>query len=262
MAQTSEVNPVRAPGWMRMLLELRAPMEFVASAAAAPWLLNAPRGDGHPVIVYPGFLASDTSTRPMRRLLRTLGHQVQGWEQGRNVGPRPAVLDRALARIEALTQQHGRKISLVGWSLGGVYARELAKRAPASVRCVVTLGSPFAGPPQATNAGRVFAWVNRDHPRISIPREALRTAPPVPTTSIYSRTDGVVAWQCSVEEAGSRVENVEVGGSHLGLGVNPFALYALADRLAQPEGNWQPFDRGGRSRLIYPDPKRERTRGW
>lgn len=245
-----------------MALELRAPMEFVASAAAAPWLLSAPRGDGHPVIVYPGFLATDTSTRPMRRLLRTLGHHVHGWEQGRNVGPRPEVLDRAIGRIQALAQARGRKISLVGWSLGGVYARELAKCVPESIRCVVTLGSPFAGPPQATNAGRVFGWVNRDHPRISIPAETLRVAPPVPTTSIYSRTDGVVAWQCSVEQAGELVENVEVGGSHMGLGVNPFALYALADRLAQPEGNWQPFDRSGRRRMVYPDPERKGTLGW
>jgi pimeloyl-ACP methyl ester carboxylesterase len=255
-------NSPRAPGWLRMALELRAPMEFVASAAAAPWLLTAPRGDGHPVIVYPGFLATDTSTRPMRRLLRTLGNHVHGWEQGRNVGPRPEVLERATERIQALARTHGRKISLVGWSLGGVYARELAKRVPDSIRCVVTLGSPFAGPPQATNAGRVFGWVNRDHPRISIPPETLRVPPPVPTTSIYSRTDGVVAWQCSVEQAGKLVENVEVGGSHMGLGVNPFALYALADRLAQPEGNWQPFDRSGRRRMVYPDPKREGTLGW
>ena len=259
-----ERDASRAPGLLRIAMELRAPFEFAASVAAAPWLMNAPRGDGHSVIVYPGLLASDLSTRPMRRLLRALGHQVEGWGQGRNIGPQPEVLDRATDRIKVLAQQRGEPVSLVGWSLGGLYARELAKRVPESVRLVVTLGSPFAGAPGATNAEGVFAWANRNRSRVMIARDALRTPPPVPTTSIYSRTDGIVAWQSSVEkmETGTKVENIEVGASQMGLGVNPFALYALADRLAQTKNGWQPFERTGYRRFVFPDPARKGIFGW
>jgi pimeloyl-ACP methyl ester carboxylesterase len=158
----------RAPGWVRMALELRAPLEFAASVAAFPWLASAPRGDGHAVIVYPGFLGSDLSTRPMRRLLRWLGHDVHGWGQGRNRVASAEVMSAALQRIHELQRRHGRRISLVGWSLGGLYAREFAKRAPDAVRCVVTLGSPFTGPQRATNAGRLYDALNARRARLSI----------------------------------------------------------------------------------------------
>ena len=154
-------DTVRAPGWFRIAMELRAPLEFAASVAAFPWLATAPRGDGHSVIVYPGFLGSDLSTRPMRRLLRWLGHEVQGWGQGRNLVASAEVMDSALQRIHDLHRQRGRRISLVGWSLGGLYARELAKMAPEAVRAVVTLGSPFTGPREASNARRTYEWLQR-----------------------------------------------------------------------------------------------------
>lgn len=246
----------RPPGWLRLALESRAPIEFGASLAALPWLAASPRGDGHPVLVLPGFMASDVSTRPLRRLLRWLGHDAQGWSLGRNLGPRDSVLPALHARVRALADLHGGPVSLVGWSLGGVYARELAKALPDAVRDVVTLGTPFAGSPRSTNAWRLYQWVNgRGAP---VPRgfEALRTPPPVPTTSIWSRSDGVVAWQCSVERTGPLAENIVVAASHAGLGVNPLALHALADRLAQPAGAWRPFERRGLRRWLYRDPGR------
>lgn len=128
--------------------------------------------------------------------------------------------------------------------------------APEAVRAVVTLGSPFTGPREASNARRTYEWLQRGRPQSAHRHEDLRTPPPVPTTSIYTRTDGIVAWQCSVETPGPMAENIEVQASHVGLGVNPLALYALADRLAQPEGTWRPFDRSGARRLLYPDPQR------
>lgn len=250
---------VMPPSRWLLLLEAGAPFEYAASLAAAPWLLNAPRGDGHAVIVYPGFLASDLSTRPLRRLLRRLGHDVHGWGQGRNLGARAATLDQALAQVQALHAKTGRRISLVGWSLGGLYAREVAKRAPAAVRAVVSLGSPFTGPRDANRASRTYQRLQRGHAAAPIRHEELHAAPPCPTTSIFSRTDGIVAWPCSVQTPGAQAESIEVRASHLGMGVNPFALYALADRLAQPEGAWQPFDRGGVRRFAYPDPHRTIT---
>ena len=252
----SAASEVRAPGWLRLALESRAPLELAASVAAWPLLAGSPRGDGHPVLVYPGFVASDVSTAPLRRLLRALGHDAHGWGQGRNLSPSPEVLDRALERIQELHRKHGRKLSLVGWSLGGLYARELAKRAPQAVRCVVSLGSPFTGPSRATNAWRLFDLINRGKPRVERSRDELRAPPPVPTTSIYSRSDGIVAWQCSVEQAGPLAENIEVQASHTGLGLNPLVMHALADRLAQPEGLWKPFERTGLRSLIFPNPNR------
>ncbi len=248
----ANAEAVRSPSLLRLAMEARAPFEFVASMAAAPWLANAPRGDGHPVIVYPGFMATDFSTRPMRRLLLWLGHDAHGWEQGRNVRPSAAVIDKAQERIIAMHRRSGRRVSLVGWSLGGLFARELAKRAPEAVRVVVSLGSPFSGPMNATRASRLFHRVNRGRPLAPIPQDRFGIAPPVPTTSMYSQSDGIVAWQISHQAAGALSESIRVPASHLGLGVNPWALYALADRLAQPEGQWQPFARVGKPRAWYP----------
>lgn len=254
--QSDASAAIKPPGLVRVALEARAPFEYAASLMVAPWLLSGPRGDGHTVLVYPGFMGSDLSTRPMRRLLRTLGHDAKGWGLGRNVGPTSNkhgdTIERALETVERAYASSGRKVSLVGWSLGGLFARELAKRHPDKVRMVVTLGSPFAGPVTATNAHRLYQWVNRGRPRTGPAHSSLLTPPPVPTTSIFSRSDGVVAWQCSIQPAGAMIENIEVEASHTGLGVNPMAMYALADRLAQADGQWRPFTRSGWRQLFYP----------
>ena len=234
-----------------MLLEGRAPMEYFSLLAALPWLVRVPRGDGHPVMVFPGMAAGDLSTIPLRRYLRSLGYVAEAWRQGLNFGPRPGVLERAGDDLRTLAQRHGQPVSLVGWSLGGIYARELAKMHPSLTRCVVTLGTPFAGHPKATNAWRVYELLSRS--KVGDPDEMarVRTPPPLPTTSIYSRSDGIVAWRCSVDEPGPLVENIEVPASHFGLGANPLALYAVADRLGQPAGRWRPFDAGGARRFFF-----------
>ncbi len=137
-----------------------------------------------------------------------------------------------------------------------MFAREIAGAVPDAVRSVVTLGSPIRGNPRSTNAWRIYEWASGqsvDDPELRRPRN---DAPPVPTTSIYSRTDGIVAWQCSVEPPSDRAESIEVIGSHCGLGVNASVLYAMADRLAQPEGQWRPFERRGLERWVFPDPGR------
>lgn len=254
--QAAPEQTIRAPGVMRMAMELRAPWELGAGIAALPLLALAPKGDGHPVIVFPGLVASDASTEFLRRYLQGRNYVAHRWEQGRNLGPRPGVLDACARQVETLHRQHGRKVSLIGWSLGGIYARETAKRLPQAVRSVITLGTPFTGHPRSTNAWRVYEMASGERVEHT-PRNwpHLREAPPMPTTSIYSRTDGVVAWQCSVQEPGPQAENIEVEASHIGLGVNPAVLYAVADRLAQPEGAWQPFDRSGLRRLLFRDPQ-------
>ena len=245
------------PSATLLMLEGRALWEFGAFMASLPALQFTRRGDGHPVFVLPGLIQSDMSTRPLRAFLAHHGYRTYGWELGRNYGRRDGVEERMLERLRALRKQHGRKVSLIGWSLGGVYARELAKQAPDDVRLVITLGSPFQGDPKATNAWRLYELTSGrlvDDPLLHDPNR--RIAPPVPVTAIYSRTDGVVAWQCCREEPGPFRENIEVHGSHCGLGHHPAAVAAIADRLAQPEGEWRQFDSSGVNRLLYPDPNR------
>ena len=166
-----------------------------------------------------------------------------------------------LSRLDELFERYGRRrISLVGWSLGGLYARELAKVAPDKVRCVISLGSPFAGSPRSTNAWRAYEWASGN--KVDDEREptgllgSLADAPAVPTTSIFSRSDGICAWQTCLNAEGPLLENIEIDGSHCGLGHHPAVVYAIADRLAQPEGAWQKFDRRGWRALVFPDWRR------
>lgn len=241
-----------APGPLLMLMEARAPWEYAAMLAATPWLAQLPRGDGHPVVVFPGLGASDLTTRPLRRFLQRGGWSPYAWNLGANLGPRPGVLDHCRSLVQQAARRHGMPASLIGWSLGGIYAREIAKEMPDQVRCVVTLGTPFAGHPRATNAWRLYervsGRVSKTDERLL---EALRRPPPCPTTSIYSRTDGVVAWPCSLNEAAPQAENIEVHASHLGMAMNPLALYAIGDRLLQDPLRWQPFSRHGARRWFY-----------
>ncbi|MBI5263718.1 MAG: alpha/beta hydrolase [Bradyrhizobium sp.] len=241
------------PSFGLLLAEARGVLELNASVLLSPLLMRAPRGDGHPVLVLPGFLASDLSMLPMRRYLRALGYDTHGWQMGRNIGGvariRSALRDR-LGQIFSVT---GRKVSLVGWSLGGVYARDLALQAPEEVRYVISLGSPFANDVRATNATRLYEALSgekvEDHAEL---REAIAGDLPVPTTSIYSRTDGIVNWNTCRLRASEQAENIEVlGASHIGLSVNPAALWAVADRLSQAEGRFTPFDRSGPFAIAY-----------
>jgi len=197
-----------------MVREARSAPEFAAFAmAAGPLLATLPRGDGHAVVVLPGLGGSDASTAPLRWFLGRLGYKTAGWGLGRNLGFGRHVSD-GLDALLAAKREMG-EVSLVGWSLGGVHAVQLARRRPDAVRSVITLGSPLAG---------------RFRPPASIP-----------TTSVYSRTDAIVPWRSSLLRAGPVHENVEVHGSHLGLGHNPSVALVVADRLAQEPASWHPF---------------------
>jgi hypothetical protein len=249
---------LRPPSKTLMFLEGRAISELGAFLGALPLLSLAPRGDGHPVLVLPGLVASDASTRPLRSFLKNRGYAASGWRQGRNLGLRPGVQHAMIDLVKELSDTHGRKVSLVGWSLGGLYARQLAKMMPERVRQVITLGSPFAAGPKATNAWRVYEMASGRRADQGDARfgGSLSGTPPVPTTAIFSRTDGICAWQGCKEKTSSTSESIEVESSHCGMGHHPAVVYAVADRLAQPEGQWKPFDRGGWRSLVYPDPNR------
>src|SRR5947208_11665368 len=246
------------PSRTLMFLEGRAISELGAFLGALPLLSLAPNGDGHPVLVLPGLVASDTSTRPLRSFLRNRGYAVSGWRQGRNLGLRHGVQNAMVDLVQELSDTYGRKISLVGWSLGGLYARQLAKMMPERVRSVITLGSPFASGPKATNAWRVYEMASGRRAEEEDARfgGSLSGTPPVPTTAIFSRTDGICAWQGCRENASAMSESIEIESSHCGMGHHPAAVYAVADRLAQAEGERAPFDRSGWRGLVYPNPNR------
>jgi len=239
-----------------LLAEVRGLFEFNASILLSPLLMRAPRGDGHPVLALPGFLASDLSMVPMRRYLRELGYDAHAWRMGRNIGGLARMRDALRVRLAEIHAATRRKVSLVGWSLGGVYARDLALQVPDLVRCVITLGSPFANDVRATNATRLYETLSGESLDDYVELYgAIAGDLPVPATSIYSRSDGIVNWRTCLLRASERSENIEVYfASHVGLTVNPSVLWAVADRLAQPEGEFQPFDRAGLFSLAYAPP--------
>ena len=248
---------LRPPSLLLMLAEARSLFEFNASLLLSPLLMLAPKGDGHPVLALPGFLASDLSMAPMRHYLKQLGYDTYAWKMGRNFG---GVTSRRNALKSLLTDIHtstGRKVSIVGWSLGGTYARDLALRLPDMVRSVVTLASPFASDVRATNATRLYEALSGEtveHNSELI--KAIAGDLPVPATSIYSRTDGIVNWRTSLLRPSDTAENIEVPlASHTGLGVNAAALWAVADRLAQAEGEFRQFDRSGPFAIAYGPPE-------
>ena len=252
MSKNPQDTTIRPPGAHLMALESLAVWEHAAGIAAWPLLRLAPRGDGHPVLVLPGLGASDSSTALLRQYLTQQGYVTHGWELGRNLGPQGGKLEAMRQRVVDLKAEHGRKVSIVGWSLGGIYARELAKMEAASVRSVITLGTGFAGNLKATNASSFYEFVSGEKVGTTDFHRQLAVDPSVPTTSIYSRTDGVVAWQCSVLEESPIAENIEVRASHIGMGGNPAVLLAVADRLAQPEGEWKRFEKSGAWGWMYP----------
>jgi pimeloyl-ACP methyl ester carboxylesterase len=246
-------NPaIRAPNLLLALSEGRGMMELAASLAVRPLLMQAPRGDGHPVLVLPGFMASDASTAPLRRYLADLGHDVRPWGQGRNLGRFYHMRHVLHDLLDGIYRETGRKVSLVGWSLGGVFARYLALVQPDAVRRVVTLGSPFAGNIDATNATRLYKLLSKEGDPDPADIAALAGDLPVPNTSLYTKLDGVVNWRTCIARPADNAENVHVlMASHVGIGVNPAALWAVADRLAQPEGQFTPFARSGPFAAAY-----------
>ena len=243
---TSETEQGTRPNLVLEALELpRAMAEYAALAGTIGLLHLAPKGDGSPVVVLPGFTGSDGSTFALRRFLERRGHRPVAWGLGRNIGPTREIVDGIDALVQRLADDHGQAVQLVGWSLGGIFARNVAVRRPELVRRVVTLGSPYRLLDHRTSHA---AWVYELYAPL---HDAAGDLPPggpvslplsVPTTSIYSRSDGIVPWRSCIEPESDLAENVQVFSSHNGLGHNPLAMYVVADRLAQPGRGLMPFE--------------------
>ena len=241
------------------MLESRAALEYANWRTLGPLLRRLPAGDGHPVLVLPGFTASDRSTARLRWLLRKLGYRTYGWRLGTNLGPTPHIVQGLSNRIARIRKANNNEpISIIGWSLGGIFARVLVRERPEHFRQVITLGSPFR-----TRLGDKSAvsglWESLEplHDPEFLETFATAERPPlhVPATSIYSRTDGVVSWRLCLEAKSPIAENVEVFGSHSGMGFNTAVAYVVADRLAQPIGQWKRFRSPLLLRGLYPPAK-------
>ena len=207
----SDAGGGRPATGLLMTEPIRGLADLTALLLAAPALAAAPRGDGHGVLVFPGLLAGDTSTMPLRAFLRWLGYDVRGWALGRNQGPTEAVLTGLPRAVLDHAERTGRPVSLIGWSLGGIYAREMARRHPRKVRQVITLGSPYAmrDPRQTYAYGPYQRFRSRHVLDRKLPSHQQRARPvDVPSTSVYSRWDGVVPWPACVEPETALHQNV------------------------------------------------------
>ena len=243
---------VGAPHVLTSLLEPRGLLEMALLPASLPLLMNAPAGDGHPVLLVPGFMASESSLVALKLFLQNKGYDVHTWGLGRNMGFRSKHANALPQKIRYLHHVTGKKVSLVGWSLGGVFSMYGAQQALDCVRCVITLGSPVsvdAAGSQSPNAikalyrlvsHRLGASAHVMQPRAKDMRERRRLA--IPTSCLYSLSDGVVPPQeATIDGDPALHENIRIAGSHIGLGFNGIVLAVVADRLAQPEDNWKPF---------------------
>ena len=242
------------PAVWRTVLEARAPAELASQAVTRALRRRLPQGDGHSVMLLPGFMAPDVSTLPMRQVLNSIGYDAVGWGAGLNTGPRPDVIQGLRERLQDLAEDSSADVSLIGWSLGGLYARMLARVHPELVRFVITLVAPFRfEADDRSRASGLFRTLEQPEERPMW--RALRQPPLlVPTTSIFTKADGVVDWQACVDDPRPLTENIEIrGASHFGMGHNPGAMVVIADRLAQDPDAWEPFAPTARwRRLIVP----------
>ena len=204
-------------------------------------------GQGQPVIVFPVLGGGPGSTAPLRQLLDDAGFVSYDWGMGVDTGPRDRNLNRWLRELEEkvidVAETEGSNVSLLGWSLSGIYARELAKRTNPLVRQVITLGTPFNTLADDHQRCPLIKVLESGYGNLAVNlRHRLGQRPPVPSTSIYSKSDGLVPWQMCVERESADSENIEVdGATHRGLPAHPKVLEAITNRLAQPEGEWRAF---------------------
>ena len=234
----------------------RALFEMLSLVPAHVFVSRAPKGDGHPVITLPGYNASDSSMNVLRRYLDIWGYDPHPWGLGTNLGVGNDRVDyekRFLEVLQRVVDHRGEAATLIGWSQGGVIARQAAKRRPDLVRHVLTMGSPIADTPEATTIWRIF---KRTSPQditpelLEVLREIATPVEGVRCTCIYSQTDGIVSPYVAQDWVSPVAENIRLYTSHFGMAVNPIVLFVIADRLAQSEEDWRPFTRNLFERLL------------
>lgn len=243
----SSENEHVSPVLMYSLLEARAFAEMAFVPFAYPFAKWLPRGDGNPVMLVPGFMARDQSMVLLRHWLKRLGYNVHGWQQGRNTGVNDDQLEQLGLHLTRLAKKYDRPVRLVGWSLGGIQCRALAHAHPELVNSVITLGSPFRLPGVKSVKGlvsRLYDKVNAEQSSMLTDPDAVwQYSPPVPSTAVYCKLDGIANWDLCIDEPeGSQTENLGVMSSHTGMGSNPEIMLLLAHRLHDDKDSWKKFD--------------------
>ena len=222
---------MRAPSLLGLGVQWFAAVEALALIPNAPKLLRQPTGNGARVYVLPGIFTGDYATKVLRVYLSRLGYEVSGWGLGVNRGQVRQALRQLIARIEQ-DRAPGQKVHLIGWSLGGVIARELARERPDLVKQVIMLGSPLVGGPKYTTVGRLYRLQGKDVDVMAERSTARNTIPlQCPLTSVYSKFDGIVHWEASIDPMATTAEYVEVRATHTGLGVSPRVFTVVAQKL-------------------------------
>lgn len=233
MFKTFARSESEAPPLSLLLGEARVLGDWARGARDNRKLARGHDGRGHPVVVLPGFMVSEIRMELFRLTLARAGYRAFGWGLGRNLGVKADLLERLDERLDEIERESPGPVTLVGWSLGGLIAREYAKHAPARVAKVISMGSPFSGNPRANNAWRVYEWVTK-HPVDAPPLEVrLAEKPPVPTYALWSRRDGVVAPASARGMPGETDESIEVDCSHLAFACAPEAMDAVLRLLAR-----------------------------
>ncbi len=218
---------------------------------------NQEESDGHPVMILPGFMSTKASTKMLREHVTKLGYPVYDWGMGRNYG-KMEYMAALVERLEKIKEKHEQKVSLIGWSLGGVFAREIAKAKPDLVRQVITMGSPFQDITHPNNVAWIYTLISGGKRVEDTDWALLENMPkpaPVPTTAIYTKEDGIVPWQvCRELQEDALHQNIQVRGSHFGLGVNSSVFWIIEDRLKYEKHNWQHFKANNymKELLFYP----------
>ncbi|MEO1027854.1 MAG: alpha/beta hydrolase [Pseudomonadota bacterium] len=226
---------LRPPSAINTLREAFSPIEWARNALQGEPVRPVARGDGRPIILAPGYLSNDLSMRGLRKYLQRLGYKAAGWDLGFNDGRVRKLVDELEMHVRQAANRFEEPVTLIGWSLGGVVAREVARRQPDAVREVITLGSPINGGPKYTSIGTAYAYlysIDLDGLEQEI-QELASEGLTQRVTSIFSKTDGIVGWRSSVDTFNEQARNIAVSGGHFGLGNNRLVWRIIAETLAE-----------------------------
>ncbi len=239
------MGTIKKPPLYKMFLEPTGILQLVNIVPAFGVLESLPDGNGQPVIVIPGLTTNDMSTLPLRKFLKFKNFNSYGWDQGFNLTYTQKLEDKLIDYVKKISDQHGEKVALIGWSLGGMTARVLAWKVLDYASQVISIGAPFRGLRGGSNVDWWFEIVSGQKIQDFNPvwADEASKQPAIPSTSIYTKGDGMVSWQyCMDEEEGPITQNIEAGTNHLGLGMNPYVWTVIVDRLHEDLNNWKHFD--------------------